>query len=145
MTNEKKTMAKTDRIELIYSSIYVVVGLLLRNIFGGGGIFALIMTFLMLVYMALLLIYVKDHVYWESKRLLTVLSLFYKNFAYVTVIFITCGYPFEDGILGITLGLGILYMVLSYFNGKQYGQMLNAYLYLCLASISMIGRTTVPL
>jgi len=140
MISSEKTKAKEgliDKVELIYSSLYFLVGLMLQKIFGAGGIFTIIMTFSMIVYMILLIIYAKDHVYWDSKRLLTVLSIFYKNFAYLTVIFVICNYPFKDIFMGITLGLIILYIILSYFNGKRYGQMLNAYLYLTLVSISL--------
>lgn len=72
----------------------------------------------------------EKHVYYKDKRLMFILSLFYKVYALITVIFIIARYPMRDTISFIMIVLAIFYMILAYLNKKQYIEILNAYIYM---------------
>lgn len=116
-------------IELMSALICIYTGTLICG-YLGTSISSLIMCVLMAIIPILLIIFARQHVYWHDKPLLTVLSIYYKSVAYVTIIFVLINLPGKDFIKVSTYIIILLYIVLSYFNGKKYYQMLNAYLYL---------------
>jgi len=127
-----------DKIELILASTYLVVGKLLE-VFAGKGIAILASTILMLVFIILIIIFFRQHIYGKEKTLLTVLSIYYKSMAYTTVIFALGNLPGKYSLAVVTMASLFVYAILSCFNGKQYSQVLNAYLYLLLISFAGVS------
>ena len=132
LTNKKVNLHK---IELIYATIYILAGKILDT-FAEEGVAMLSMGFLLLIFTVLVVVFFRQHAYGHDKPLLTALSVYYKTMAYSVVIFTLFNLPFRVYILGATMVSIILYMFLSYFFGKKYNEMLNAYLYLCLTGFA---------
>jgi len=126
-----------ETVELISAIVYLITGKLLCT-FVSSGYALLALSILMLIFTVLLFVLMKHHVYRYDKPLLTALSIYYKNMIYMTVIFNMCYLPGKMTISAIAMASIVLYMVLAYFNGKQYYQMLNAYLYLSMGSIGVL-------
>ena len=131
MEENRKKFGILGKMELISAIGYLCTGLVLPT-FVGGGIVSLTLCLWMVIFTILLIIFMKHHVYRKDKPLLTALSIYYKSLVYVLIIFNISGYQGTMYILGIAMVSIIIYMILSYINGKQYSQMLNAYLYLCM-------------
>ena len=80
----------------------------------------------------------KEHVYWKDKKLLAAYSVYLKMIAYTSFVFALSKYPSYE-IMGImSIALCTIYMFLAYFNKRQYGQMLEAFLYMLLAALPSI-------
>ena len=124
-----KKIGVLEKIELISALICICTGTLVGG-FLGVSISLLVLFVLMAIVTVLLIVFARKHVYWQDKPLLTVLSIYYKSVVYVDIIFIMGDFPGTDIIRIATMASILLYIVLSYFNGKKYYQMLNAYLYL---------------
>ena len=130
MKKINKIKVKLNNIELICASIFLLV----KMIFNKYEFAFLTMSILTIIIVILLIIFFRQHTYGQEKPLLTALSIYYKTMAYSAVLFSTYSYPIRVTCLGILMLSVILYVVLSYVYGKKYNEMLNAYLYLCLAS-----------
>jgi len=126
------------KIELISAILYLVTGKLLYT-FVGKGISTMTLILWMFVFTILLIVFAKRHVYRQDKPLLTALSVYYKSLAYVVIIFTMCNWQGKDTLSVVMIVSIVVYMVLSYINRKQYDQMLNAYLYLCMGSIARLS------
>ena len=118
-----------NKFELIYASIYFLTGKIL-NTFAGSGVTFLIMCTLMIIFMILLIVFFKQHVYSQDKPLLTVLSIYYKTMAYVVIIFIIFNFSGKIMFQGSALFSIIFYILLSFIYGNKQSEALNAYLYL---------------
>ena len=126
-----------ETIELIFVFVYLITGKLLYT-FVTKEIVGLVLIVLTSVFIVLLLIFMKYHSYRREKPLLTAFSIYYKSLIYIVVIFTACNYPGKDFFTVMAMVSIVLYMVLSYINGKQYYQMLNAYLYLQIACFARL-------
>ena len=138
MNEQTKRFGRLEKMELISAIVYLSVGKVLHT-FVGTGIATLTLCILMCVFTILLLVFMKYHVYRYDKPLLTVFSIYYKSLVYVVVIFSMTNFPGNDILTGTAMISTLIYMLLSYINGKQYYQILNAYLYLSMASVARVG------
>jgi hypothetical protein len=138
MEQTQKKLKTLDIIELSFAIFFVAIGKLLEALRHQG--FALIsMIVVMMVFTILLVIFVRQHIYWKTKPLLTVFSIYYKSTAYVSVLFAMMKFSGNDVLTVVAMASMITYGILSYFNGKQSGQILNAYLYATLISMARIA------
>jgi len=124
-----KKIGLLEKIELSFALICICTGIFLFRLFG-ESISLLILFILMITITILLIVFARLHIYWQDKPLLTILSIYYKSAAYVTIIFTMCDFSGKDIVRLATIISMLLYMLFSYFNEKRYYQMLNAYLYL---------------
>jgi hypothetical protein len=134
LANRKEDL---NKIELIYATIYLIVGKILDT-FVGKGITVLSMFFLLIMFTILLIVFFHQHAYGKDKPLLTALSIYYKSVAYMAVIFIIGNYQGKDPITIIAWIALIIYGVLAYVYGKKYNEMLNAYLYCLLICFARV-------
>ena len=135
MENKTKVL---NKIELIAVSIIIPIGGLLYE-FANTTISLLVISLLMFVFTILLIVYRKHHVYYKlNKPLLTAISIYYKSFAYVSFIFSMCHFAGERALSGFSMLFMTIYMILAYFNEKQYSEMLNAYLYIVIVSFARV-------
>lgn len=132
-----KKIGLLEKIELIAAFICICTMSLVYS-FLGERVSLPIMLVLMIAVTVLLIIFARQHVYWQDKPLLTVFSIYYKSVAYVTIFFTMGHFAATDIITGFAIVTMALYIVLAYFNGKKYDQMLNAYLYLNLITIARL-------
>ena len=124
-----KKFGLLEKIELIFALLYICTGIFVCHFFG-ESLSLLILSVLMITITVLLIVFAQRHIYWQNKPLLTVLSIYYKSAAYITIIFTMGNFPGKDFVILGTIISMLLYMILSYFNEKRYYQMLNAHLYL---------------
>jgi hypothetical protein len=134
----KKRIEPLGKVEIISAFVYICTGYLLYTL-AGQGISAIALSLLLIVFTILLIVYVRQHVYWDEKPWLAVFSIFCKTLVYVAFIFNMCKYPGRDILTIMPTILLVIYAVLAYIHGKQYSQMLNAYAYLCMISFARIG------
>ena len=138
MTKSKNKFGKLEKFELIYAVSYLIIGKLLYE-FAERGLVSAVLFLCMTVFTVLLIVFRKHHVYWQDKPLLTVLSFYYKSLTYTIVIFTMCNYSGKAALNITAMASFLIYSIFAYFNGKQYNQMLNAYLYLQMLAFIRYG------
>ncbi|GHV37469.1 hypothetical protein FACS1894178_9240 [Bacteroidia bacterium] len=136
MEKTQKKLKTLDIIELSSAILYIVIGKLFE-ILGHKGFALISMGVVMMAFTILLLIFARQHIYWKTKPLLTVFSIYYKSLSYVVVIFAMMRFPGKEILWCVAMVSMIVYAILAYFNGKRAGQILNAYLYASLASLAV--------
>lgn len=116
-------------IELIFGITYFALCIFL-GCFQKLGLLSFASSLMIIAFIVVMIKMREKHVYYKDKRLMFILSLFYKVYALISVIFIIAGYPMRDTISFIMIVLAIFYMILAYLNKKQYIEILNAYIYM---------------
>ena len=135
MESTQKNLKTLDIIELSFAIFYAAIGKLLE-VLGHKGFALIFMSILMVSFLSLLIIFARQHIYWKTKPLLTVFSMYCKLTVYVSMIFTMMKFQGVDIVWIVAMVSLIAYGILSYFNGKQSGQILNAYLYTVLISVA---------
>jgi len=123
-----------ETIELISALIYLSSGLLLAT-FVSTARAGVTMGLLMIVFIVLLFVFMKHHVYKQDKILMTLFSIYYKSEIYSVILLFICNFIPEsakDFLFVGTAVITLIYIILSYVFGRQYYQILNAFLYLCM-------------
>jgi hypothetical protein len=132
-----KKFGLLEKIELISALICICIGTFIYRYVGAN--FSLVALFiLMFITTLLLIVFSRNHVYWQDKPLLTILSIYYKSAAYITIIFTMGKFSGINIVTIVTMTSMLFYIILSYVNEKKYYQMLNAYLYLNLIIFARI-------
>lgn len=125
MEQTQKKLKTLDIIELSSAIFYVAIGKLLE-VLGHKGFALISMTVVMMAFTILLIIFAKQHIYWKTKPLLTVFSIYCKTMAYVSILFSMMKFSGNNILCIAAMSFMIIYCILSYFNNKQSGQILNA-------------------
>lgn len=120
---------RLPKIELIFGAIYFTLSITL-GYFHKFGLLSLVSSLMIIAFIVVMIKMKEKHVYYKDNHLMFILSLFYKVYALIAVIFIISGYPMRDIISFILIVLVIFYMILAYLNKKQYIEILNAYIYM---------------
>jgi hypothetical protein len=136
-----KSIIKSNRIfekfELLSFLLCTCIVIFIYELFG-VNISLIAMTTLMVTITIVLCSFIRHHVYWQNKSLLAILSIYYKSISYITIIFTIYGLSGTNIITAFAIFSMLLYIVLAYFNEKKYYQMLNAFLYLQLITLTRI-------
>jgi hypothetical protein len=136
MEKIQKKLKTLHIIELSFAVFYVAIGKLFE-ILGDRGLALVSMSVVMMAFTIVLFIFARQHIYWKTKPLLTVFSIYYKSTVYVLILFAMMNFAGKDILWGVAMISMIVYAILAYFNGKQAGQILNAYLYGSFASLAL--------
>jgi hypothetical protein len=91
-----------------------------------ASIFIHILIFPILLVLAFSL---RQHVYWNQNRLLSIASFYYKMISYVAVLFIVFGYAGKNIFSFIAVVSVIIYLIIMLLKNNNL-ESLNAYLYL---------------
>ncbi|MDD2287551.1 MAG: hypothetical protein ACK5MH_02690 [Bacteroidales bacterium] len=123
-----KITLSLSKIELIFGILYLTSNLILRYN-NKLGLISMISSLMIIAFFVIMIKNRMKHIYYKDKPIMFILSLFYKVYAAIAVIFIMVNYPMRDIILLIGIVLAVIYIVLAYFNNRRYYEMLNAYIY----------------